>query len=598
MASLTGIMEKGRAHHLAGRLSEAESLYRRALAHNPAHATALGLLGVLFCQNGRPADGVQYLKRSLQVRPHQAAEARAFSLNNLGNALRMLGGKDPRIEAEAVASYREALRLYPQYPEAWNNLGKSLASAGETSGAIEAFEQSLSVRPDSPQSLHSLASALYTARRYPEALGYLEHALRLQPNFPGALSDWGLIMADAGELEKGLDAVDRALGLDPQMPEALNIRGHILRCLGRLPEATASFEAAIRARPLFPDALANLAGSLFDSGRPEEGELALSRAFTIDPGHAESHFTLGCYRLLQGDFERGWPEYEWRNKRRDSPPVRFSEPRWDGAPLNGRSILLVAEQGLGDTLQFIRYAKLVKDRGGNVIVECQPRLERLLYGVDGIDRIVAAGGPLPAFDVWLPLLSLPGVLGVVPGDRGVPGDAPVAVPYLRVAGSPGREGRPAGGRLRVGLAWAGSPRYKSNRTRSLSLSRFAPLGGLENVEFYSLQRGPAAGETPPDGLRLVNLEREDGGIEDTAAALMDLDLLITTDSMPAHLAGALGRPVWTLLPFSPDFRWMLNREDSPWYPSMRLFRQTSPGDWEGVMARVAAALAELAGAPV
>ena len=576
MAALAEIFQTARAHHQAGRLPEAESSYRQILARDPANAAALGLLGVLSCQNGQPEEGVKYLKRSLKIRPYQAPGERAEALNNLGNALRMLACSDPRLQADAAANYREALRLHPSYPEAWNNLGRALLAAGDAAGSIEAFEQALSVRPDSPQSLHGLASALRAARRDAEAVGYLERALQLLPRFPEALNDWGLLTADAGELEQGLSAIDRALVLNPRLPEALNNRGHILRLLGRLDEAARSFDAALRARPLFPDALANLATAFSDSGHPKEAELVLSRALCVDPSHAESHFTLGLLRLLQGDFASGWQEYEWRLKRRDAPPTRFNEPRWDGAPLNGRSILLVAEQGLGDTLQFIRYAKHVKHRGGNVVVECQPRLERVLSGIDGIDRIVAAGETLPRFDVWLPMLSLPAVLGEIPAE----------VPYLRVNASPVRTDGP----IRVGLAWAGNPKYKGDRSRSLPLSRFAPLARLESVEFYSLQRGPAADQTPPDGLRIVNIEREDGGVADTASALMNLDLLITSDSMPAHLAGALGRPVWTLLPFAPDFRWMLNRDDSPWYPTMRLFRQSSPGDWEGVMERVASAL--------
>jgi tetratricopeptide (TPR) repeat protein len=575
MAALADLLADGRAHQQAGRLREAESCCRAVLARDPAHAGALGLLGILACQGGRPREGVKYFRRSLQIHPPQPSAERARTLNNLGNALRMAAEELP---AEAEKCYREALGLDPSYLEGWNNLGRALAAAGDSAGAIHAFEQALSFRPDSAQSLYGLASALRAARRDSEAMEALENTLRVEPRFPEALNDWGLAAADAGDLEQGLAAIDRALSLNPRLAEALNNRGHILRLLGRLPEALQAFDAALRARPRFPDALSNLATALSDSGDPQKAGQAIARALAIDPGHVESHFTLGLLRLLQGDFEEGWREYEWRLKRREAPPPRFTEPRWDGSALGGRSILLAAEQGLGDTLQFIRYAKRVKRLGGHVIVECQPRLERLLRGVDGVDCIVAAGSPLPHFDVWLPLLSLPYLLGAADSS-----------PYLSVPASASR----APGPPRVGLAWAGNPKYKGDRSRSLSLGRFAPLAAVPGVEFYSLQRGPAASEAPPAGLRLVNLEREDGGIEDTAAALMNIDLLITSDSMPAHLAGALGRPVWTLLPFAPDFRWMLHRDDSPWYPSMRLFRQASPGDWEGVMRKVAAALAEL-----
>jgi hypothetical protein len=300
--------------------------------------------------------------------------------------------------------------------------------------------------------------------------------------------------------------------------------------------------------------------------------------------------------LLHGDFEHGWPEYEWRWKTRDFSSGRrpFTQPQWDGGSLNGRTILLHAEQGLGDTLQFIRYAPLVAEAAGNIVVECPAPLKRLLRHSLRQVPVLSKGEPLPPFDIHCPMLSLPLAC------RTTLANIPRQVPYLNADSELAAhwQGKLVSQRelLKVGLAWAGNKAHKNDRHRSIELSTLAPLGEVPHVSFISLQKGEPAKQATraPAGITLFDWSNELGDFADTATLIANLDLIISVDTAVAHLAGAMGKPVWTLLPFVPDWRWLLEREDSPWYPTMRLFRQSAPGDWSGVITRVVGALLRFA----
>jgi hypothetical protein len=313
----------------------------------------------------------------------------------------------------------------------------------------------------------------------------------------------------------------------------------------------------------------------------------------LDRDYPQAHFNLGLRLLAMGRYQEGWEEQEWRWKCKDftSPQRHFSKPQWDGEPLEDRTILLHAEQGFGDTLQFIRYLPLMARRAGRVIVECQAELERLLRPSCGSCEIVPKGQPLPDFDVHCPLLSLPRIFGATMDA------SPVAVPYLVADPARVEAWRKklslSSGTLNVALAWAGNPGFKGDRTRSTTLDRLAALAKVRGVNFYSIQKGEPARqlEHPPAGMRVVDLGPELHDFCDTAAVMAVMDLVLTTDTSVAHLAGALGRPVWVMLQFAPDWRWLIGREDCPWYPSMRLFRQRSRGDWPGVVDQIAGELA-------
>jgi hypothetical protein len=356
----------------------------------------------------------------------------------------------------------------------------------------------------------------------------------------------------------------------------------------------------LRLKPDFADAYHNLGITFGARGAIERALVFNAEALRLNPDHVGARNCQSLWRLQMGDFARGWDEYEWRWKKAKVTPRDFPQPFWDGSPLEGRTILIHTEQGLGDTLQFIRYVPLVKQRGGTVIVECPTALGPLLASCAGIDRLIAWGAPLPAFDVHAPLLSLPRIFGTTLAN--VPAD----VPYLsadaalveswrsELSGVPG---------VKIGIAWQGNPRFPADCMRSIPLTHFTPLAQADGVRLFSLQKG-----TGCEQLRAVarylpvidladRLDETTGGFMDTAAVMKNLDLVVTSDTSIAHLAGALGVPVWVALALGGDWRFLLEREDSPWYPTMRLFRQTRMGDWDSVFERIAAELRDSPGRP-
>ena len=355
----------------------------------------------------------------------------------------------------------------------------------------------------------------------------------------------------------------------------------------QLEEAIVGYQQAIRLNPDFPEAHNNLGLALSELTAWEAAEHCYQRALALRPDYADAHLNQSLAWLVQGDFQRGWLEYEWRLRTSGADGVRdVHRPLWNGQPLPTATILLQAEQGLGDTLQFIRYAPLVKQCVARVFVECEPELVNLLKSMPGIDRLIPRGETLPEFDVHAPLLSLPGIfeteLDTIPAD----------VPYLWPAESLLRQWQqtlPGTGFLKVGVVWQGSPQHRRDRWRSIPLEHFSRLAALSGVQLYSIQVGAGREQIKAFSAadRLVDLADQIHDFHDTAAILRNLDLLISCDSAPAHLAGAMGRPVWVALPYSPDWRWLLGREDTPWYPTMRLFRQRQPADWAEVFQRIA-----------
>ncbi|MCS7316443.1 MAG: tetratricopeptide repeat-containing glycosyltransferase family protein [Bryobacterales bacterium] len=454
---------------------------------------------------------------------------------------------------------------------------------GRWAEAERIYGEVLAQCPDHADALHLLGVLRAQTGNPTAAAALIARAIARNPLAPAYHNNLGNVMQELGRLEESLLCYEEALRLAPDYFEALVNRGNALNKLDRFPEAICCYLEAQRLRPDDPSAYVNLARALVEESLLEDALACADQALRLDPENAQAHAVRALAWLLAGDLERGFAEYEWRwrlepHRRRD-----FPQPLWDGSPLSGRRILLHAEQGLGDTIQFLRYAPLVAARGGCVVIECQPALLELAATVEGVAQIVAAGDPLPEFDVHAPLLSLPRLMGTTLET------IPRQVPYLT---APQRAGEPPslpGKGPRVGLAWAGNPAHANDRRRSLDLDALAPLGQVEGVTFVSLQSGPRAEQaaSPPPGLRLEELPQPWRELPWLAAIVAQLDLVITVDTMHAHLAGALGRPVWVLLPFAPDWRWMLGREDSPWYPTMRLFRQRARGAWGEVVGRVA-----------
>lgn len=451
------------------------------------------------------------------------------------------------------------MRIDPRQPAWHSHHGLALLQTGSPDAALASLDRAIALRADQPDAHSNRAMALHALGRFPEALQSADRALFLDPRHVQALNNRGLVLRELDRCAEGLAAVDRALALAPEFTDALASRAALLVGLNRLAEAADCTERLLARRP----------------------------------DCAEAHWTAAVVHLTAGDFARGLPEYEWRWRRADwRTPHRDLGPPWRGAePLAGRTILLHPEQGLGDTVQFSRYVPVLAAQGARVILEVQPVLLDLLATVPGAAEVREWQPVPPPHDYHCPLLSLPLACGTSLAT--IPADVPyVAADPARVADWSARLGPRT--RPRVGLVWAGSAFHTNDRRRSIPLAALAPLLDA-GVDVVSLQRDltPADRALLAAEPRLRHWGDDLEGFAATAAAIASLDLLVTVDTAPAHVAGALGRPVWILLPFTPDYRWLLDRDDTPWYPTARLFRQPAPGDWAAVVARVGAALREL-----
>jgi tetratricopeptide (TPR) repeat protein len=437
--------------------------------------------------------------------------------------------------------------------------------------------------------LHLLAEINLARNDYAKALEFMAAAMKANPGSTETQCNYGYILQKLERHDDALIYFQRALIAAPNSVSTLLNCGTSLYQLNRLTEALANFDRALVLEPKNVNALYNRANVLCELRRFDEAFAAFAATLAQDPAHAGAHWNEGLARLLLGDFETGWKKYEWRwqtesqrHQRRD-----FTQPLWLGnGSLAGKTIIVHAEQGYGDTLQFVRYLPRLAALGAQVVLEVQPNLTSLLAGVKGSSQVIPKGAPLPPFDVHCPMMSLP--LALKTSLDSIPANAPyLAAPSERLGKWRERLSPKRG--LRVALAWAGSATHKRDLARSIPLAKLAALfKNHHEIEWLSVQRDLRDGDAEILGshshVRHLGLQLNDFG--DAAAVLSLADLVITVDTAIAHLAGALGRPVWVLLPFSPDFRWLLNREDSPWYPSARLFRQPAVGDWDSVIARV------------
>jgi len=438
-----------------------------------------------------------------------------------------------------------------------------------------------------------LAMACHDQGRYDEAVEAYHRALEIRANFPVALSNLGNTLKQLGKLDEAIASCQKALEYQPDYSTAYNNLGVAYVAQGDLDAAQATFEKSLELMPDGVVAHANLAAALVKKGDFAAGTAQSEAALKIDPKYAEAHKNLSIVWLLMGDFERGWPKYEWRWRCPGNALPSIDQPRWDGSSLAGRTILLLAEQGLGDTLHFVRYAKLLKEQAASVIVAAQKPLLPILAACPGIDQLVEHGGDYPAFDTWAPLLSLPGVVNTTIDS--IPADVPylAAEPTLVQRWS---ERLAAYDGFRVGINWQGSPDFHADRQRSIPLQAFAPLAAIPGVRLFSLQKGFGSEQVAAlnGQFEVVDfadeLDTDSGPFMDTAALMRNMDLMISSDTSVPHLAGALGVETWLALSLSPDWRWLLDREDSPWYPSMRLFRQKNLGDWDDVFERIASVL--------
>ena len=578
---------RGEVLRQQGCLEEAMASLRQATQLEPGFADAYNYLGLAFSDQDQSDQARTCFQEALRLNPN-FAEAH----HHLG----MLFFGEKKF-AEARASFEEALRIWPDFPEAHNSMGVLLREQGEHGAACVCFEEAVRLDDDFAAAHNNLGKVHEGEGRLEEAVRCYRRALDLQPNSTLFLVNLGNALAAQGQPDEALPFYRRAIRLEPAEAVYLSNLGNALTLTGRPDEGEAYCRQALRLKPDFADAYHNLGITFGARGEIERALVFNAEALRLNPDHVGARNCQAMWRLQMGDFARGWEEYEWRWKKPKVKPRDFPQPLWDGSPLEGRTILIHTEQGLGDTLQFIRYAPLVKQRGGTVIVECPTALGQLLAGCTGIDRLIARGAPLPSFDVHAPLLSLPRVFGTTLAN--VPANVPYVVAdaalveYWRseLSSVPG---------LKIGIAWQGNPRFPADCMRSIPLTHFTPLAQVDGVRLFSLQKGTGREQLPAVASYLPvidlahRLDETTGGFMDTAAVMKNLDLVVTSDTSIAHLAGALGVPVWVALGFGADWRFLMGREDSPWYPTMRLFRQTRMGDWDGVFERIAA---ELRGSP-
>jgi tetratricopeptide (TPR) repeat protein len=644
LTTLHQTLDLAERNRQAGNLQEAERLCREVLAQEPHHSDAMHLLGVLAFQTGRRDAAVDFIQRAITANPQ-----RPHYYSNLGLALASTGQFE-----QAIAMYRRALSMSPNYPEAYNNLGMAFRAQSKLDDAINAYRQALSLRPDSPETLNNLGNALGAKGQWDQAIDSYRTALSLRADYAEAHNNLGYALSARGEAEqavvsfrralelnpraavtwcnlgnalrqiadwdKSITAQRQAIGLEPELAEAYfglaaallekgqidesfvaarralelnpeyarahNVMGNILQAKSQLDASLASYHKALEIEPEQLVTKVNIGNTLHLKGEYDAAIDIYHKVLAIDPDQPQAHWNLALVSLLRGDFQNGWNEYEWRRKIPEFRPAlaRLDRPLWDGADPAGQRILLHTEQAFGDTIHFARYIHAVISRGATVCVAAHPKTARLLASISGVDRFSSDADSLPDFDIHCPLPSLPHALKIA--------DPFWSGPYLRADSQLKPKFEPfiaqAAGKLKVGLVWAGGARPPG---RSIALSQLAPLAHRD-IQFYSLQIGPGReqAQSPPPGMNLIDPTQAIADFADSAALVDELDLLVTIDTAAAQLAGALGKRVWTLLKFVPDWRWLLDRDDSPWYPSMRLFRQETAGDWETPINRLAAEL--------
>jgi tetratricopeptide (TPR) repeat protein len=531
----------------AGQLIEAERLCRQITAAKPDFFDAVHLLAYVQSELGRKEAALTNYDRAIALRPGHAA-----ALSNRGNTLQDLQRFD-----EALASYDRALSVQPDFAAALSNRGNALRALKRFEEALASYDRALAVRPDFADALSNRGATLYELKRFTEALASYDRALAVRPDAAETLSNRGAALYELKRFAEALASYDRALAVQPAYAEAHFNRGNALQELKRFDEALASY----------------------------------GRALAIRPDYAAAHANQALCRLLIGDFDRGWEGYEWRwqTEPLQSNKPTFAQPLWLGREdISGKTILLHAEQGYGDAIQFCRYVPMVAARGARVILQVPERLSGLMSTLSGAPQVRAAGKIQAGFDVHAPLLSLPLAFGTKLET------IPSATPYLFASSKAASDWAKRLGpkrRPRIGLAWSGSPTHKNDHNRSINLGSLLPLFEID-ATLVSLQKDTRGeGEKALKGqMGLLDFCDELEDFSDTAALMSNLDLVISVDTSVAHLAGALGKPIWVLLPFVPDWRWLLDREDSPWYPTARLFRQDDKCDWDSVIGRVHSAL--------
>ncbi|MCC7017241.1 MAG: tetratricopeptide repeat protein [Rhodospirillales bacterium] len=581
MNNQKNFFDKALGLHQSGRIREAIDLYNQILRNEKDNAQVCFLLGTASLQIGQQRDGIQHLKHSLSLNSKNAA-----AHNNLGKALADIKQPD-----EALKSLDRALEINPDYAEAHNNRGNVLADLKRLEEALESYDKAAALMPHDPEVHINRGSVLRDLKRLDEALESLDKALALKPDSTDAYNYRGNILRDLKRPDEALESFDKALELNAHDADVYNNRGVALKQLKRLDEALVSYDKALALNPHDADAYNNRGNVLTDLKRLDEALASYDKALSFKPDYAEAYWNKSLLLILMGRYLEGWELYEWRLQNESTKNNYHSFPKliWRGREsIQNKKLLIHAEQGSGDVIQFCRYLPQVRSLGAEIIFEVPKSLMSFVSTLNCPMTVVAKGAALPDFDAYCPIMSLPYVF------KTRVETIPTRIPYLFADQDKVQFFRKKLGartKPRVGLVWSGAAGNRGDADRSIRLKELLPLLDLP-IEWYSLQNEIRQYdlEILKQQPKIQQYHDDLKDFSDISAFIECLDFVVSVDTSFVHVAGAIGKPVWVLLPFIPDCRWLLGREDSPWYPTARLFRQPDIGDWRSVIAQVAETL--------
>ncbi len=625
MTNINDLLQEALSHHQSGNLAAAEPLYQKILDENPNQFEALFLLGSLNSDLGRLEIAETMLKNAIAANPDYAeahnnlavAYLRQSKLNEaiesfketvrcqpdlfeahfyLGIIYQQTGRYD-----DAAKSYQSAIAHKPDYAQARYNLGLVFHEQGNLNEARKCYSDVLKIKPDFVEARNNLGDTLQKSGKIDDAIFNYRKALDLKPDYAEAHYNLGIALQEKGDIKNAVESYKSAIQHKPDYAQAHYNMGIIFNDDWMLDKAESCYKQAIDAEPNYAEALNNQAEVYQRQGKLDKAIESYTRAIECKPDYIMAKFNRSIAYLVSGDFEKGWRDYEHRLLVKKYNKRSFKQPQWDGSPLQNRTLLVHAEQGFGDTFQFARFLPNARAMGGKVIFECQKNISTLLKRCAGFDEIIEKSSdeaPDVEFDTFAPLMSLAGIFRA--NVETIPTNIPYIFPDPELAekwnvrlSSLASANRPEiANPFKVGVVWGGKPERKYDRVRSCPLQKYAPLFEIPNAVFFSLQKDDAAkqiNELQKPGA-IVNLENDldnSAGFVDTAAVIANMDLVISIDSAITHLSGAIGKPTWTMLPYAHDWRWLTNRDDSPWYPTVRLFRQPTIHDWETVINRVA-----------
>ncbi len=572
-----------------GHSQQAEQFYKQILQKDPQNPYALHSLGLIAYKKGQSDIALDLIGKAISINNNIP------ELHNSSGLILEAFGRF----SEAINSYKHAVSIKPDYSDAYHNMAIAMQSIHRYDEAVTMCQKAISYRSDYAEAYNTMGYCLQKQNRPVEAIESFRRALQYKPALVEAYNHLGTLLYELGRSAEAIDIFRKAIQYDSAYSELYNNMGMALKDQEQFEEAIDNFKQAIRLEPDFTEAYYNLANSLRDQGQCEQALELYQQAIRLKPDYAQAHWNMALALLLKGDYEKGWQGYKWRRNTvlKNITDYRcFGKPRWDGSNFAGKRLLVHYEQGLGDNIQFARYLPMLKTRGGTVVFEILDPLRTLFQNFPGIDElIIYEHGKKPSveFDLYTSLFDLPSIF------KTTLETTPCTVPYIHT--DPAKveywRNQIAGPDFKVGIAWAGSPVHGNDRYRSCSLSYFEPLSKIEGIKLFGLQKGQAASQMDQFAgkIPVINISKQFFDFSDTAAAIENLDLVISVDTSVLHLAGAMGKPTWALLPFAPEWRWMLNRTDSPWYPTITLFRQQQWGQWEQVFERMAAELRRLTG---